>query len=101
MFYCLDVEQKEVIQRKIARPGMAPQNFNPRSLTFDHVLFDVSHVANTTTNYLIMTLSERPWIKILLRHIRAGNSLYINPFVLHQDNHGADKRDHRFLLLPN
>jgi hypothetical protein len=30
---------------------MAPQNFNPSSLTFDHVLFDVSHVANTTTIY--------------------------------------------------
>jgi hypothetical protein len=30
---------------------MASQNFDPRSLTFDHVLFDVSHVANTTTIY--------------------------------------------------
>jgi hypothetical protein len=37
--------------KKIARPDMAPQNFNSRSLTFNHVLYDVSHVANTTTIY--------------------------------------------------
>jgi hypothetical protein len=30
---------------------MAPQNFNPWSLTFDHVLFDDSQVAITTNNY--------------------------------------------------
>jgi hypothetical protein len=27
------------------------QNFNPWSLNFDHVLFDASHLANTSTNY--------------------------------------------------
>ena len=30
---------------------MALQNFNPWSLTFDHVLFDASRVAITTSNY--------------------------------------------------
>jgi hypothetical protein len=37
--------------KKIARPDMAPQNFYPWSLTFDHVLFefDISHVANIAT----------------------------------------------------
>ena len=30
---------------------MAPQNLNPRSLTFDHVLSDFSQVAITTYNY--------------------------------------------------
>jgi hypothetical protein len=30
---------------------MAPQNFNPLSLTLDHVLSDVSQVAITTNNY--------------------------------------------------
>jgi hypothetical protein len=33
MFYSLDVEQKELIFKKNARPDMAPQNFNPRSFT--------------------------------------------------------------------
>jgi hypothetical protein len=37
---------------------MAPQNFNPRSLTFNHVLFDVSHVANTTTIHDSLATSE-------------------------------------------
>jgi hypothetical protein len=37
--------------KKIACPDMAPQNFNPRSLTFDQVLIDVSHVANAKTIY--------------------------------------------------
>ena len=30
---------------------MAPQNFNPWSLTFDPALFDVSQVAITTNNF--------------------------------------------------
>jgi hypothetical protein len=30
---------------------MAAQNFNPWSLSFDHVLFDDSQVAITTNNY--------------------------------------------------
>ena len=37
---------------------MAPQNFNPWSLTFDHVLFDDSQVAITTNNY-VCTVSDR------------------------------------------
>jgi hypothetical protein len=55
MPFSLVEEQKELIQlfnliKKIARPDMAPQDFNPWLLTFDRVVFDVSHVANTT-NY--------------------------------------------------
>ena len=47
------MQNKKSSHKKIARPDsdIAPQNFNPGSLTFDHVLFDVSHVANTTTIY--------------------------------------------------
>jgi hypothetical protein len=37
MFYSLDAEQKELIIdiKKIAHPDLAPQNFNPRSLTIE------------------------------------------------------------------
>jgi hypothetical protein len=45
-FIVLMQNKKSWYKEKIARPDMAPQNFNPRSLTFDHhVLFDVSQVA--------------------------------------------------------
>jgi hypothetical protein len=56
MFYSLYVDSrtKRVDMMKIARPDIAPQNFNPWSLTFDHVLFDVLHVAITVL--LIMTV---------------------------------------------
>jgi hypothetical protein len=44
----LDVEQKVLVQRKLpgTSPDMAPQDFNPWLVTFDHVLFVVSYVAN-------------------------------------------------------
>jgi hypothetical protein len=41
---------ERVDEKKISRPEMSPQNFNPWSLTFDHVLFNVPHVAVTTTD---------------------------------------------------
>jgi hypothetical protein len=44
---------------------MAPQNFNPWSLTFDHVLFEVSQVAITTNNFDRRWYSERQRIKNL------------------------------------
>jgi hypothetical protein len=45
--------------KKITRPDMVLQKFNPRSLTFDHVLFNVSHVANTTTIHDSIIVSDR------------------------------------------
>jgi hypothetical protein len=41
---------------KTARPDMAPQNFNPWSLTFDHFLFDDSQLAINQLQLVIMTV---------------------------------------------
>jgi hypothetical protein len=65
---------------------MAPQNFifNPRSLTFDHVLFDVSHVANTETIYNSI-VSDR---ELKCCGAISGRAIFFisTLFVLHQGN---------------
>ena len=51
--------EKSWYKIEIARPDMALQNFNPWSLIFDHVLFDVSQVAITTINFALRTVRTR------------------------------------------
>ena len=63
---------------------MAPQNFNPWSLTFDHVLFDDSQVAITNNNYD----SRVSDCGLKFCGVISGRaSFFISTlFVLHQDN---------------
>ena len=62
---------------------MAQQNFNPWSLTFDHVLFDDSQVANTNNSY-DSRVSDRG---LKFCGAISGRAIFFisNLFVLHQD----------------
>jgi hypothetical protein len=62
---------------------MAPQNFNPWSLTFDRVLFDVSQVGITANNY-DCRVSDRG---LKFCGATSGQAIFLISilFLLHQD----------------